>query len=201
MLNQFLHLDTFAKLTGTCVEDLQSLNPHLKKNAIPQDGKGCTIKIPRSAKEKLTQNRKAILDSALHGKKELEALAKATGDYTYGRDRNVYYVRNGDVLGTIAQRFGVSIRNLREWNNLRGNLIRVGQRSIIWANSSVKINRPTFNTSSVERWEDCQIYCLQSGNQPWGIQKNVPDPSMEKIGGLTNWRERGHQKANKSIIG
>ena len=157
-VNQFLHLDTFAKLTGTCVEDLQSLNPHIKRNAVPEDGKLRTIKVPKSVKEILTQNRKAILDSSATRKKELEALAKATGDYTYGRDRNVYYVRNGDMLGTIAQRFGVSVSNLREWNNLRGNLIRVGQRLIIWSNSSVKVNQPAFNTSSIPSTRDSKTY-------------------------------------------
>ncbi len=148
-VKQFLHLETFAKLTGTCVEDIQSLNPHIKRNAIPEDGKVRTIKIPKSAKEALTQNRKSILDSSAIGKKEMEALAKTTGEYTYGRDRNVYYVRNGDVLGTIAHRFGVSIRNLREWNNLHGNLIRVGQRLIIWANSSVRAKQRALNTSAI----------------------------------------------------
>jgi membrane-bound lytic murein transglycosylase D len=153
-VNRFLHLDKFAKLTGTCVEDIQSLNPHIKRNAIPEDGKVHTIKIPKSAKEVLTQNRKIILDSAATGKKELEALAKATGDYTYGRDRNIYRVRNGDVLGTIAQRFGVSVRNLREWNNLNSNLIRVGQRLIIWTNPSARTNQQTFNTSSTKKADD-----------------------------------------------
>jgi membrane-bound lytic murein transglycosylase D len=146
-VNQFLHLDTFAKLTGTCIEDLQSLNPHVKRNAIPEDGRIRTIKVPKSAKELLSQNRKIILDSAANGKKEIEALAKTTSEYTYGRNQNVYYVRNGDVLGTIAHRFGVSVKNLREWNNLRGNLIRVGQRLIIYANSSVKASRRTSSTS------------------------------------------------------
>ena len=157
-INQFIHLDRFAKLTGTCIEDIQSLNPHIKRNAIPEDGKLRTIKVPKSAKEILTLNRKTILDSAAIGKKEMEALAKGTNDYTYGRDRNIYYVRNGDVLGTIAQRFGVSIKNLREWNNLSGNLIRVGQRLVIWANSSVKASQPTFSTSSVQSQKDSKTY-------------------------------------------
>jgi len=157
-VSQFFHLETFAKLTGICVEDLQSLNPHIKRNAIPEDGKFRTIKIPRSAKEILTQNRKTILDSVAFGKKEAEALAKAANDYTYGRDRNIYYVRNGDVLGTIAQRFRVSVKDLREWNNIRGNLIRVGQRLVIWANSSVKATQPTFSTSSVQSPKDSKAY-------------------------------------------
>jgi membrane-bound lytic murein transglycosylase D len=176
-LNRFFHLDTFAKLTGTCVEDLQMLNPHFKRSAVPEDGKLRTIKVPKSAKDVLTLNRKIILDSAATGKKELEALAKSTSDYAYGRDRNVYTVRNGDVLGTIAHRFGVSIRNLREWNNLRGNLIRVGQRLIIWANSSVKVNQPTFNTSSVQYPEDSKTRVVQPGDAQGDVSKRGPDRS------------------------
>jgi len=200
-LNQFLHLETFAKLTGTCVEDLQSLNPHIKRNAIPEDGKLRTIRVPKSAKEILTLNRKTILDSASTGKKELEALAKATGDYTFGRDRNIYYVRNGDVLGTIAQRFGVSVRSLREWNNLRGNLIRVGQRLVIWASPSVKISHPTFNTSSVPHSEDSKIYVVQPGDTLWDIAKKVPGISVEKIKSLNNLRENRLQPGQRLIIG
>jgi membrane-bound lytic murein transglycosylase D len=200
-VNQFLHLDTFAKLTGTCVEDLQGLNPHIKRNAIPEDGKLRTIKVPKSAKDILTQNRKAILDSAATGKKELETLAKTTGDYTYGRDRNIYYVRNGDVLGTIAQRFGVSIRNLREWNNLRSNIIRVGQRLIIWANASVKVNQPIFNTSSVQSPDNSKTYIVQPGDTLWDISKKVPGISIEKIKSLNNLKENRLQPGQKLIVG
>lgn len=39
----------------------------------------------------------------------------------------VYEVRRGDTLGQIAQRFGVTVRELQSWNNLRGTLIRAGQ--------------------------------------------------------------------------
>jgi membrane-bound lytic murein transglycosylase D len=44
-----------------------------------------------------------------------------------------YRVKSGDVLGTIARRHGVSVRELRSWNNLRGDVIRVGQRLYIHA--------------------------------------------------------------------
>jgi membrane-bound lytic murein transglycosylase D len=131
-VNQFFQFDTFAHLTNTCPEDLQSLNPIIKKNAIPDDGKVRTIKIPLLAKENLIQKRKMVMDSTASGKKEWEAIAKAVSNGTYGRDQDVYYVRYGDALSTIAQRFGVSVRNLREWNNLNGNLIRTGQRLLIW---------------------------------------------------------------------
>lgn len=39
-----------------------------------------------------------------------------------------YTVRNGDTLGHIAQRHGISTSELRKLNNLTGDLIRVGQK-------------------------------------------------------------------------
>ncbi|MEM1041839.1 MAG: transglycosylase SLT domain-containing protein [Bacteroidota bacterium] len=42
-----------------------------------------------------------------------------------------YRVRRGDTLGRIAQRHGVTVRQLREWNNIRGSMIRIGQRLTI----------------------------------------------------------------------
>jgi len=43
-------------------------------------------------------------------------------------DYIVYRVRSGDTLGGIANRHGVSVRNLQQWNGLSGTRIRPGQR-------------------------------------------------------------------------
>jgi membrane-bound lytic murein transglycosylase D len=37
-------------------------------------------------------------------------------------------VRRGDTLVTIADRFGVTLNDLRHWNHVRGNSIGVGRR-------------------------------------------------------------------------
>ena len=98
-----------------------------------------TLYVPLEAKINLEINRVAILDSASRvGKKELEVLAKNTEGSTYGRDRIVYKVRNGDVLGSIAIRHGVRVNDLKKWNNLRSNTIHVGQRLNIWQRTSSK---------------------------------------------------------------
>jgi membrane-bound lytic murein transglycosylase D len=47
-----------------------------------------------------------------------------------------YRVQSGDVLGKIADRYGVSVRQLREWNDLSGSMIRIGQKLIIHADPS-----------------------------------------------------------------
>jgi membrane-bound lytic murein transglycosylase D len=42
-----------------------------------------------------------------------------------------YRVRRGDTLIRIARRHGVTVRQLRDWNNIRGSYIRIGQRLTI----------------------------------------------------------------------
>jgi membrane-bound lytic murein transglycosylase D len=37
-------------------------------------------------------------------------------------------VRAGDSLWTIARHYGVRVADLREWNDVEGDLVRVGQR-------------------------------------------------------------------------
>jgi len=39
-----------------------------------------------------------------------------------------HVVRRGDTLIGIAQQYGVSVANVKAWNNLRSNTIRIGQR-------------------------------------------------------------------------
>jgi membrane-bound lytic murein transglycosylase D len=46
-----------------------------------------------------------------------------------------YRVRRGDTLERIAERFDVSVEQLRRWNHLRGNHVRRGARLRIYAGS------------------------------------------------------------------
>ena len=200
-INNFLHFETFAKLTGTCVEDLQGLNPIIKRNAVPDDDNMRVIKVPRAAKDFFLANRKLILDSAASRKKEMEALAKTTNDYTYGRDRDVYLVHYGDALGSIAQRFGVSVRNLKEWNNLRGTMIRTGQRLVIWVAPSAKAVKPTYKTASIILPSDTKTYTVQPGDTLWDISKKLPGITIERIKNLNNLKGSKLQPGQKLIVG
>ena len=97
-VNSYLHLETFANLTGVCLEDIQKLNPSILRNALPDATKTHVLKIPSIAIEQLQENRLAILDSASKvGKKELEVLARNTEGSTYGRDRIIYRVAMGSL--------------------------------------------------------------------------------------------------------
>ena len=48
-----------------------------------------------------------------------------------GADARSVVVRSGDVLGTIAMREGVTVAEIKRWNGLESDFIRVGQRLIV----------------------------------------------------------------------
>jgi LysM repeat protein len=50
-----------------------------------------------------------------------------------GPESRIYRVRAGDTLYAIARRNGVSVNQLKSWNNLRGNTLKIGTRLVIQA--------------------------------------------------------------------
>jgi LysM repeat protein len=46
-------------------------------------------------------------------------------------NRQTHIVRQGETLFSISRQYNVSVNDLREWNNLRGSQINVGQRIIV----------------------------------------------------------------------
>jgi len=210
-IKKFLNFETLASLTGTCVEDLQRLNPSIQRNSIPETGKVYTLYIPQEAKLILDMNRLAILDSASKtGKKELDLLARNTEGSTYGRDRIVYRVRNGDVLGSIAIRHGVKVADLKKWNNLSSNTIHIGQRLNIWLRSGpgAGSNATTTLASSKPKATipaipitGSKTYTVQPGDTLWDISKKFEGLTIERIKSLNNLNTSKLQPGQKLIIG
>jgi membrane-bound lytic murein transglycosylase D len=207
-VRKFMNFETFAALTGTCVEDLQKLNPAIQRNAIPETNKHHIIRIPVASKEILNLNRLAILDSASKvGKKELELLAKNMAGSTYGRDRVVYKVRSGDVLGSIAIRHKVSLADLKKWNNLKSNTIRSGQRLTIWIKPNMRTStvatktNTNKNSSVVASASGTKTYTVQPGDTLWDISKKFEGLTIEKIKSLNKLSGNKIHAGQKLVVG
>ncbi len=205
-ITKFLHFETFANLTGTCVEDLQRLNPSIQRNTIPETKKVYTFYVPQQAMIMLEANRVAVLDSASKvGRKEIEVLAKNSPGSTYGGDRVVYRVKSGDVLGAIAIRHGVGVSDLKKWNNLSSNTIRVGQLLNIWpkpnSNTSTVIASVKPKTTITSPLPDSKTYTVQPGDTLWDISKKFEGLTIEKIKSLNNLNTSKLQPGQKLIIG
>ena len=125
-----ISFDQISENLGVSSELLQFLNPSYKLEVIPFiEGKNYTITLPRK--------------STIHFlDKEQEIYALAKNDYArrekplpkyFEMDKRIRYkVKNGDYLGKIADKFGVSVRNIKRWNRLKNNRLKIGQRLSIY---------------------------------------------------------------------
>lgn len=198
-VSNYFHLQTFADQLNLCVEDLITLNPQIIRGAIPEGTKAYPLKVPQDLKVHIDSSRAFLLDTASKvGKKELEYLARNTPGSTFGRTKQVYRVRSGDVLGTIASQYHVRVSDLRKWNNLNSNLIRVGQRLNIWVlpyyNGSTKSNYVVQNLPSSAPKSTAEepeliagnTYLVKYGDSLWSISKKFDNLSIEKLKKLNN---------------
>lgn len=203
-VKKFLNFETLAALTGSCLDDLQKLNPAIQRNAVPENGKLFVVNIPRESKLLLNANRFTILDSASKvGRKELEVLAKKTETTTYGRDRIVYKVKSGDVLGSIAIRHRVTVNDLKKWNNLKGNNIRSGQRLTVWLKPGMqsKYKSSDRNSAVASSVRGSKTYTVQPGDTLWDITKKFQGLTIEKIKSLNKLSGNKIQAGQKLIVG
>lgn len=197
-----LHFETFASLTGTCLEDLQKLNPSILHAAVPVSGKPFVIKVPATAKERLFADRVAILDSAANaGRKELDVIARAYAAQQEEK-RVVYKVRRGDVLGSIAIKHKVSVAQIKKWNNLgSSNMIREGQLLKIYTKGSAPASATVASNTQRQPLNGKQTYTVQPGDTLWTISRKFDGLTIEKIKSLNNLEDNKIQPGQKLVLG
>lgn len=188
IVNQYFHLETFASNVNVELEDLLLLNPQIKRGALPEGTMNFGLRIPLSIKDKVIANRSFLYDTAGKvGKEHLDYLARNTPGSTYGREKQIYKVRSGDVLGKIAQRYHVRVSDIRSWNNISGNMIRIGQKLNIWVlptytSDNKNLYTATARTKNASTLTEGQIlHVVESGDSLWSIANSYAGISIESI--------------------
>ena len=127
MIDYVVDLSVVATCAGTSEEQVRELNPELRKWVTPilsKDYPTYTLKLPTGTVDRYRDEVSEI------------------GDRTPRRQVQ-YTVRRGDTISKVAGRFGVSTSDLREWNNLRSNRLRRGQRLVVMPPSGYKAKKST----------------------------------------------------------
>jgi len=154
-----IDLGVVAKLTDMSVEDLRYINPHLNRWATHPEGPHHLL-IPADKEEML-----------LAGLTDLSPTERVQW--------RGHEVRRGDTLSEIARRYSVSVEALRQANNLRSNLLRVGQ-SLMIPVSSRSLTAASTTTRPVARsksaWRSAGvaspvIHRVRSGETLWSIAR------------------------------
>lgn len=205
-VSQYFHLETFAAQLNVCLDDLLALNPQIKRGALPEGTKNFALRVPVELKDSIVARRSFLYDTAGKvGKKELEYLARNTPGSTYGRQKLTYRVRSGDVLGIIARRYHVRISDIKKWNNLRSNMIRIGQRLAIWVlptyNSKTKdLYKTTARVNNQPDLSGKKIYTVKSGDTLWSISKST-NQTIEQLKELNQLKTNNIKPGQSLIVG
>ncbi|MBK6265180.1 LysM peptidoglycan-binding domain-containing protein [Marivirga sp. S37H4] len=192
-ISGFVNLPLFAEHTNICLETLEDLNPELKRNAIAAKQQIYHLRVPKHEKERLSANKLEILNLASKGEEQFEKFATNESGSTYGRQKLVYRVQSGDVLGTIANRYNVKVSDIRHWNKMSGSVIRIGQPLTIWvgddyANKTSK-NLAGANQNKLQQKQIASqggTYRVQPGDTLWDISRKFDNLTIEKLKKLNN---------------
>ncbi len=190
-INKMLHFKQVSELTGVPAGDLRNLNPQYKHDIVPGNDKEYILRIPYNYTN-------AFIDSedSLYTYKAEEyfnpVVIKKIKDGGDG-ERIVHRVRSGEVLGKIAIRYRVSVSQIKRWNNLRSDNIRIGQRLVIYRGGTAPAStastasakqeaRPNpAGKSTVPMDADYTVYTVKSGDSLYLIAKDYPGVSAQNI--------------------
>ena len=98
-----------------------------------------------------------------------------------------YSVQKGDNLGSIAKKFGASVEDLKQWNNLTSNAIAIGN-SLIVAKNEIVIDTNKVAIASFKKKEQYPTtaskeseYYVKKGDSLYSISKKYPGVTISDL--------------------
>lgn len=156
---------------------LWRLNPQYKLGIIPYlKGSNYTLRLPYDLIGVFVSNEDSIYAYAA---KDDAAREKPLPKYFELNNRIRYRVRNGDYLGKIANKYGVSIAKLKRWNGLKSSNLSIGQRLTIYPRRFPPKKRTTLKKELPKG--EYSIYIVKKGDSLWSIAQKYPKISMQQL--------------------
>ncbi len=212
-VNQYFDIYTFSDALNICSDDMRKLNPALKKGILT-GAYPYKIRVPVDRMAQFYLNKIDILDACakeipratLHpGPVAIRTTTTTTSSATAGQ-KTYYTVRNGDALGTIATKYHVTITEIKRWNRLSSNTIRVGQRLIIYrkggapAATTIRTTKSATATTTTASKATPKVYYVKSGDTLWTICQQFPGLTVDKIKRLNGLRSNSIKVGQKLVL-
>ena len=128
-IHKDLNLQQVAGVCNIDIEQLRSLNPQYKKDVVPGNSKPYVLRLPNN-----TVNQFIDLQDSIYAykadqfqKRKTVAVKESTAKSSNSKNAKYHKIRRGDTLGGIALKYGVSVKQLRRLNNIRGKNITAGK--------------------------------------------------------------------------
>lgn len=192
-----LHFKQISDVINVPMETLQALNPQYIKDVIPGNEATYILRLPYNYSSAFVENVDSIYRYKLDQNISSGIMRElSSGNAVKNGETIQYKVKSGDYLGKIASRYHVTVSQIKSWNNLKNNNLRVGQVLTIYGSSGTAAATTTKVTaSSTTRTQTAPakkgtnvstpgsrtLYVVKSGDSLYSIAKNFPGISAENI--------------------
>lgn len=181
ILNSYVNFEQIAANLDIPVQEIRQLNPQYKRDVIPAKAdKPYVLKLPIDKISPFLDNQNQIFAynrDKYFPNNQIAIIKEVYGKSNYnteGKKKITYTVQRGDNPGEIAGRFRISTGNLCEWNNIRHNMIRVGQRLTIYVNGGA----PLAKAERVPKKADVSKVQVHSDIIPHQLQTNNSESTI-----------------------
>ncbi len=216
-----LHFSQINEIVGVPMDDLRNLNPEFIHDIVPgKQDDVCVLKLPYNWSASFMDANQDSLYTHRLSQLMTEEVQKAA-DARKTTQRIAYKIKEGDNLGRIALRYGVSVTNLKKWNNLKSSNIRAGKTLYIYKNGYYPVDKTTTasssssssstsistsasaasssSTSSSSASSD-NYYTVKKGDTLYDIAKLYPGVSAENIKQANNLGSSSIRPGQKLLI-
>ena len=177
-VKRLITFEQVAKVVNLPIEEVQFLNPSYKLGIIPYiKDKNYTLRLPVESIGKFVANEEAIY--ALAQEENNKAAANIPA-YVEQPDRIRYRVKSGDYLGKIAERYGVGVSQIKKWNGLKSNNLKVDQRLTIYPRKLIASSTKTRITKTTTK-VNVKLYTVKNGDSLWSISQKFPGVTIQNI--------------------
>lgn len=205
--DQLVNFHVFCEELNLCYEDFSRMNPAIRTNILPEHIR-YPIRIPKDKMVEYWSRRHEINSCASVASDPVEVettnklrYQRSSGSSTVHtrtayRQKIIHTVKKGDVLGKIAGKYGVTSTQIKSWNNLRSNTVRLGQKLVIYrvnysgAKSGTNaIAKPSVKKTSSGSSSSAKYHFVQPGDSLWSISKQYGGIPVDKIKRLNNLKD------------
>jgi membrane-bound lytic murein transglycosylase D len=176
-IKQTIALSHVSQLAKTPIETLEFLNPQYSLGLIPYiESRPYTLRLPLADLGLIDANQDSLYTLA---KADFDQREQPLPELMDQNNRIRYRVRSGDYLGKIANKYGVSVTQIKRWNGLKSTQLKIGQRLTIIPRR-IPVNDQTKRTSSTGSGAQ-EVYVVKRGDSLWGIAQKFPGISPEDL--------------------
>jgi len=126
-LKRKMTFEQISDLVDISIDEIRFMNPAYKHDVIPfLSQKPYHLRLPIDKAGLFTSNEEKIYAYVDAQKEKLEKILKIKEREALAT--RYHTIKEGENLGSIARKYGVSISNLKRWNNIAGTTIRAGKK-------------------------------------------------------------------------